>query len=527
MEPERSEELEGRQRKRTMSSELELDEDDKARLPDDLHFEDPFTDEEVDSDDEDEPIERMQGALEPEPSAVGEEQPHVDRDAYTLIYRPGDPLPDGEQLVYESKAYDMMHQLHVEWPCLSFDIMRDQLGDADDRHYPHTMYCCAGTQATQATGNKVSIMRVTDLYRTKHDDDDSDDDSDSDDENMDDDPTLDVLSFKHMGTVNRLRSMPQLSGVVATWSDRGRVSIFDARPYIAALSTPEAGNPQVSTNRRGFLNALSSFQGHTTEGYALDWSPCAQGRFASGDCAGKIHLWHPAPGGAWTVDREAMEGHSSSVEDIQWSPCEENVLASCSCDRNINLWDARAESKRIALGIPNAHEGDINVISWNPLAPRFLVSGGDDGVVKVWDLGNPSEPRFACRWHIAPITSVQWCPHDQDVFAVSGEDHQITLWDLSMQRDTDADNDDRGQIPMQLLFTHLGQRDPKEVRWHPQIKGTFVTCGEGFNIVKTANLFPHVVHHEEPDFGDLMQPDTDADAEATATPTTTTTTTAE
>lgn len=36
------------------------------------------------------------------------------------------------------------------------------------------------------------------------------------------------------------------------------------------------------------------------EGYALAWSPAAQGWLASGDCAGNVTLLEPSAAGKWT-----------------------------------------------------------------------------------------------------------------------------------------------------------------------------------------------------------------------------------
>jgi ribosome assembly protein RRB1 len=36
---------------------------------------------------------------------------------------------EGEELEYDPSAYVMYHSLRPEWPCLSFDVVRDQLGN--------------------------------------------------------------------------------------------------------------------------------------------------------------------------------------------------------------------------------------------------------------------------------------------------------------------------------------------------------------------------------------------------------------
>lgn len=50
------------------------------------------------------------------------------------VWRPGiDVLPEGEDLEYDPSAYIMYHSMQTEWPCLSFDFIRDNLGDARHR----------------------------------------------------------------------------------------------------------------------------------------------------------------------------------------------------------------------------------------------------------------------------------------------------------------------------------------------------------------------------------------------------------
>eukprot|EP00740_Mantoniella_antarctica_P023455 CAMPEP_0198689688 /NCGR_PEP_ID=MMETSP1468-20131203/149391_1 /TAXON_ID=1461545 /ORGANISM="Mantoniella sp, Strain CCMP1436" /LENGTH=182 /DNA_ID=CAMNT_0044441037 /DNA_START=115 /DNA_END=660 /DNA_ORIENTATION=+ len=83
------------------------------------------------------------------------------------VWRPGvDGMEEDEELEYDPTAYDCLHAWSLEWPCLSFDIIRDELGD-DRTHFPHTLFAIAGTQAEKASQNSLTLMRVTRLKRTR------------------------------------------------------------------------------------------------------------------------------------------------------------------------------------------------------------------------------------------------------------------------------------------------------------------------------------------------------------------------
>jgi ribosome assembly protein RRB1 len=116
-----------------------------------------------------------------------------------MVYLPGQKLGDGEQLVVDNSAYEMLHQMGVEWPCLSFDILADRLGSSRST-FPMTTYFVAGSQADTVENNSLYIMKLSQLHRTKHDDDSEDSDDD-----LDEDPILEFKRIHFRGGVNRIR----------------------------------------------------------------------------------------------------------------------------------------------------------------------------------------------------------------------------------------------------------------------------------------------------------------------------------
>ncbi|PIA16478.1 WD40 repeat-like protein [Coemansia reversa NRRL 1564] len=464
-------------------------------------FEDPFEDE-VDEDEElvehDEDSDGVD-MMEDNQDDDSEEESEEAAEKKRQVYLPGDPLNEGETLQADNSAYHMLHNMSVQWPCLSFDFVPDILGN-NRTGFPHTMYAVAGTQADRSYRNQVLLLKWSQLHRTIHDDLD-DEDKDDDIEDLDEDPILETKTLRHQGGVNRIRALQSReSPLTATWADTGKVHIWDIKKLMDAFETPGAVVP---TSAQQPLFTIASHG--SIEGYAMDWNP--DGRLLTGDCNSKIYLTtrRSDTGANFVADRNEFRGHTASVEDIQWSPEEASVFASCSVDQSIKIWDVRAKNHGYALDVPNAHDADVNVISWNRKARYLLASGGDNGDFKVWDMrkwtdpNGRSTPAAEFHWHKKAVTSIEWCPTDESVLAVSGADNQLSLWDLAVELDAEEEARHKEamvgsdgalrQVPAQLLFIHQGQTDIKELHWHPQVPGALAsTAATGFNVFKTISV---------------------------------------
>lgn len=407
------------------------------------------------------------------------------------VYVPGKPMEEGECLVHDESTYVIYHQAQTGSPCLSFDIIKDGLGD-NRQTFPMEMYIVAATQSERGRANHVIVMRMSNLHPTsKKDKDEDSDDDDDDDVEIEEKPEMETAMVMHTGGVNRIRSTKiGDTHFAATWSDRRSVHIWDLTRQIAAVENPIALSEYVANRQNRFSPPLFTFAGHMDEGFAMDWSKTAAGQLLTGDCKNNIHLWKPQEGGSWHVDQRPFVGHTASVEDLQWSPNEKSVFASCSVDRTVRIWDIRANPSKACMLTTVAHDSDVNVMNWNKNDP-FVATGGDDGIIKIWDLRQFDKGVAIAKFkhHTAPITSIEWHNTDKSVFAASGADDQLTQWDLSVETDEDKSSESLKELPPQLLFIHQGQKDIKELHWHPQIPGVVIsTALDGFNVFRTISV---------------------------------------
>ncbi|KAF2733561.1 glutamate-rich WD repeat-containing protein-like protein 1 [Polyplosphaeria fusca] len=461
-------------------------------------FEDEYEDE-FESDDD-----LLEAGVDGRPDAEREaderEQNAMEVDQGTFI--PGrHKLSAGETLSPDLSTYEMLHTLESPWPCLSCDIVPDQLG-SERKTYPATVYAVAGTQAERGREkeNQILIMKMSSLSRMEREEDDDQDESDDEAS----DPILETKTINVGSCTNRIRQhqTPQSAAgrapttLTAAMMENGNVLIHDVTPHLTSFDTPGAIiSPQQN-------KPICTIRAHkANEGYALDWSPLiAEGKLLTGDSTGKIFTTTRTQGGGFMTDTTAYTGHQGTVEELQWSPSERHVFASASNDGTVKIWDARSKSRKAAVSV-QVSKTDVNVLSWSRQTSHLLASGADDGEWAVWDLRQwkPStsmsndqkpSPVASFNFHKEQITAVEWHPTDDSIVLVCAGDNTLTLWDLAVELDDEESRDTAGvqDVPPQLLFVHY-METVKEAHWHPQMPGSIMaTGGSGFGVFKTISV---------------------------------------
>lgn len=429
----------------------------------------------------------------------------MDVDAGTFIVG-RHKLEPGQTLAPDPSTYKMLHSLSTPWPCLSFDIVRDGLGDGRTV-YPATMYVVAGTQAAAGheSENQLMVMKFSGLSRMRKEE---ADESDSDDDEEDADPILESQSIPLNTTSNRVRvhqiheSGDAPTTFAAVMTESAQALIYDISPHLASFDMP---GTSISAQQNKPLHVVRA---HRSEGYAIDFSPmpasnaATTARLLTGDNDGLIFLTVRAQGGWRTISDGPFTGHEGSVEDIQWSPSEGSVFASCGGDGTVRVWDVRKRRAPVITVAASKPGVDINVISWSRRATHLLASGADDGEWSVWDLRQwkaaagagsgalPGQtPLASFSYHREPITTIEWHPTDDSIIAVGSADGTVTLWDLAVELDDEESKDTGGveDVPPQLLFVHY-QQGVRELHWHPQVVGSLVATGEEWGVFRTISV---------------------------------------
>ena len=137
------------------------------------------------------------------------------------------------------------------------------------------------------------------------------------------------VKIAHEGEVNRARYCPQNSFWIATKTVSGEVHVFDYSKHPSqpadAVSRPEV-----------------RCQGHTKEGYGLDWSPHTEGSLLSGSDDHTICTWDikstSSKASATLQPTRVFKAHTSVVEDVAWHRHHKSLFGSVGDDHKLMMY---------------------------------------------------------------------------------------------------------------------------------------------------------------------------------------------
>lgn len=258
-----------------------------------------------------------------------------------------------------------------------------------------------------------------------------------------------TVKINHDGEVNRARVMPQDEFFVATKTNTGKMFIFDVSKHPSTPADPTVCSPNVILN------------GHTKEGYGIDWNPNDKGILVSSSDDSTICIFDiQSP----TKPLINFSAHSGIVGDVEWHRHDSNVFGSVGEDCHFKIWDKRAITK--SMFDVDASSSDINTISFSSYNYNLVITGGSNSILKLWDMRHIRKPLHSFEGHDGNIVQVQWCPGDEAIFSSSGEDKRVVLWDISKIGEEQTEEDAEDGVP-ELLFTHGGHTGSiSDIAWN-------------------------------------------------------------
>lgn len=274
-------------------------------------------------------------------------------------------------------------------------------------------------------------------------------------------------ALPHDGEVNRARSMPQNSALVATLSPAvdGRGQAFVYNISDDGSSSSSSSIAAAAAAARGPVQRLG---GMRAEGYGLAWSPHHAGLLAAGGNDGAVLVWdttvgtNSASGAAAEVEPVVRATHGAVVEDVAWDPHAAHVLASVGDDGALRLWDVRAGPAPVAtvsaVGVHAGRHGrtECNSVAFAPRWEHLYATGGADGVVALWDARRAAHALHALEHHAGAVYGVAWpAAGGAALLASAATDRRVMLWDITRIGDEQS-ADDANDGPPELVFVHSG-----------------------------------------------------------------------
>jgi WD40 repeat protein len=168
---------------------------------------------------------------------------------------------------------------------------------------------------------------------------------------------------------------------------------------------------------------LLVYSGHKTEVKSIAVSP-DKTFIASGDGAGKIHIWDVTTGD----DRftPLVNDRASAVRSITWSP-DGHAIAIGGEDSIVSIWEVQTGTRLFAY---SGHNGPIRSVVWSPNG-QFLASGGVDKTVQIWSATDRKQQALLTyRGHADIVWGVAWSP-DGTRFASASQDGTIQVWNAT------------------------------------------------------------------------------------------------
>eukprot|EP00475_Leptophrys_vorax_P034928 TRINITY_DN5709_c0_g2_i1.p1 TRINITY_DN5709_c0_g2~~TRINITY_DN5709_c0_g2_i1.p1 ORF type:complete len:346 (-),score=64.67 TRINITY_DN5709_c0_g2_i1:163-1200(-) len=118
-------------------------------------------------------------------------------------------------------------------------------------------------------------------------------------------------------------------------------------------------------------------------------------------------------------------GHTEWISQCRFTADGGSVVTS-SGDKSAMLWDVE---KGVLVNSFLGHFGDVLSVSLNPEAPNVFATSGCDMTVRLWDIRQPTAAGLCIVGHEADVNAVKWFP-DGNAVGTASDDSTCRLSDV-------------------------------------------------------------------------------------------------
>ncbi|KAF3912839.1 Coronin-6 [Arthrobotrys entomopaga] len=381
--------------------------------------------------------------------------------------------------------YDLILSTALEWPTLTTQWFPDKQEHEGKNFFTHRLLI-----GTHTSGERQNYLQIADVQLPKPM---TDIDPREYDEAREEiggysggDETRWHVKQKilHEGEVNKARYSPLKIDLIATMSVSGNVYIFDRTKH---ESDGTKFKPQMQ------------LQGHSKEGYGLDWSPKVDGLLLTGSEDHTICQWDLtgySRSNTIIKPTQTYNIHHAIVNDVRWHPVHQTLFGSAADDRTLKLTDTRTGDQANYSVV--AHGDAVNSLAFHPASEYIVASGSADKTIALWDLRNFKHKLHVLEGHQGDVLNLQWHPHEEPILASSSTDRRIIFWDLTKigEEQTPEDQEDG---PPELLFMHGGHTNRvSDFSWNLNDPWVMASAAED-NLLQVWKVAGAIVGREDED----------------------------
>lgn len=171
--------------------------------------------------------------------------------------------------------------------------------------------------------------------------------------------------------------------------------------------------------------------------------------------------------------------HAGSVCSVEWCAHDESTFASAGADDDrVLLWDLSIEPDPEAAAAAHTTPDSKSNSNSNGSEPPSAAA-----------VSSPTQQQQQQPEEKKPKKSAEGTARKAKATGVDGDGEQVPEPKAEPERKKPKKPKASTRLPPQLLFVHEGQKELRELHWHPQLPGVLITtANSGFNIFRTISV---------------------------------------